>query len=65
MIEKIELDADAQDEIEIRPGLTLTYSETLKKYFVKETLDRLEDLPSSIIKEVDDFLRARLKKHLP
>jgi hypothetical protein len=53
------LNPSALSEIEVRPGLTIVRSETLGKYFIRETLDRLEDLPPSIIKEVDDFLLSK------
>lgn len=56
---KIEADVEAQDEIEIRPGLTIVRSATLGKFFVRETLDRVEDLPPSMIKEIDDFLLSK------
>jgi hypothetical protein len=68
MTEKLETDVDAQDlardlidlnEIEVRPGLTIVRSETLGKFFVRESLDRLEDLPPSIIKEIEDFLTPK------
>jgi len=49
-------------ELEVRPGLTIVRSETLGKFFVRETMDRLEDLPASIIKEVDDFLLSRKQR---
>jgi hypothetical protein len=59
MTEKIEIEVGPQvlsNEIKVRPGLTIVRCETLQKFFVRETMERLEDLPPSIIKEVDDFL---------
>jgi len=58
------------NEIKIRPGLTIVRSETLDKYFVRETLDRMEDLPPSVLREIESFLYARgrekkgLDKHI-
>ncbi len=51
-----------QNEIEIRPGLTIVRSETLGKYFVKETLDPVENLPPSILAEIEAFGVASNKK---
>ena len=47
------------NEIKVRPGLTIVRCETIGKLFVKETLDPVESLPPSIIKEVDDFLLSK------
>lgn len=69
MAEKLEPDIDAlardivdRNEIEIRPGLTIVRSETLGKFFVRESLDRLEDLPPSMVGEIESFLTASNKK---
>lgn len=51
-----------QNEIEIRPGLTLARCETIGKYFIRETLDRLEDLPPSMLAEIEPFLIVSNKK---
>jgi hypothetical protein len=53
------LNPSALSEIEVRPGLTIVRSETLGKFFVRETMDRLEDLPAPTIKEIESFLVSR------
>jgi hypothetical protein len=47
------------NEIKIRPGLTLVRSEMLGKYFVRETLDRVEDLPPSMLREIENSLLSK------
>lgn len=54
--EKLELAFAGRDEIEVHRGLTIVRCETLGKFFVRETYERLEDLPASVIGEIEDFL---------
>lgn len=46
-------------ELEIRPGLTIVRSETLGKYFVRETMERVEDLPAPVRREIEDLLKDK------
>ncbi len=47
-----------QTEIKIRPGLTLVKCETLGKYFIRESLEPMENLPVSVRREIKAFLRG-------
>ena len=69
MAEKLETDVEAlakdlvdRNEITVRPGLTIVRCETIGKFFVRETLDRVEDLPPSMLAEIDSFLIASDKR---
>ena len=48
-----------RDEIKIRPGLTIVRCETLGKLFVRESLERLEDLPAAVRREIEDSLKEK------